>query len=367
MTTKNILVLMGGRSSEHEVSLTSAKSILKNMDRNKFIPVPVLIARDGQWFWLEDASFILENKSKLLSEQTNLKEHGKPCLLDYTYQKRLIHRNGTEICQLDAVFPVLHGPYGEDGTIQGLCKIANLPCVGPGVLGSAVGLDKVVMKDIFLRYGLPVLPYITFTRLEWKTQSELFIDRIKKELKLPVFVKPANCGSSVGITKVKTWENLYSSVENATRFDRKIVVEQGIDVRELECAVLGNEKPMASPVGEILPCREFYDYEAKYLADGSKTEVPANISDEIRKQVQMLAIAAFRTLDCCGMGRMDFFLDKATQKVYINEINTIPGFTSISMYPALWNAAGLNYSNLISRLLELAFEQFQSEQSEVNL
>lgn len=364
-TLQRVLILMGGRSSEHEVSLTSAMSILKNIDRTHFEPIPVLIARDGQWFWIPDPSFLVQNAGKLFAEANNLSQYGQPALLDYTYHARLIRRNGEEISPIDVVFPVLHGPYGEDGTIQGLCKMAGLPCVGPGILGSAVGLDKLVMKQIFTAYHLPVLPFIGFTRQEWKEQLDHIVLQIKNKLHLPVFVKPANCGSSVGVTKVKDWNILESAIHNATRFDRKIVVEQGIEVRELECAILGNDKPQASAVGEVIPGREFYDYEAKYLAEGSKTIVPAPITPELAKEVQQLAIAAFQALDCAGLSRVDMFMEKSTQKIYVNEINTIPGFTSISMYPMLWREAGISYPQLITRLIELSVQQFALEQSEI--
>lgn len=365
LTLQNVLILMGGRSSEHEVSLTSAKSILKNIDTSRFNPIPVLITRDGQWFWLPDTAFLTQNNSKLLAEPANIHQHGQPALLDYTYHARLIRRTGEEIFPIDVIFPILHGPYGEDGTIQGLAKMACIPCVGAGILGSATGLDKIAMKQIFLSYHLPILPFVGFTRKEWEQNFSMILAQIQNSLQLPVFVKPANCGSSVGISKVKSWNDLAQAIHNATRFDRKILVEQGIDVRELECAILGNEQPIASPVGEVIPCREFYDYEAKYLADGSKTIVPAPIPATATTEVQRLAIATFQALDCAGLSRIDFFMDKNSQQIYVNEINTIPGFTAISMYPMLWKETGISYTELITRLLDLANAQFNLEKSEI--
>ncbi len=362
---RNIMILMGGRSSEHEVSLTSATSILKNIQRNLFNPIPILITRTGQWLWVKDPQFLLQSSTKLIAEQSQINEFTCPCLLDYTGKPRLITFTGQEISSIDAMFPVLHGPYGEDGTIQGLAKLAGVPCVGAGIVGSANGLDKIVMKQIFAQNGLPILPFVHFTRTQWKENHSQILQQIQKQFTLPVFVKPSNCGSSVGVAKIKDWEVLAQAITNAARFDRKILVEPGIQIRELECAILGNEKPQASPVGEVIPCREFYDYEAKYLADGSKTIVPANIPAEISQEIQRLAIQTFLALDCSGMGRVDFFLEKSTQKIYVNEINTIPGFTSISMYPMLWKEAGISYPDLITKLIELAVEQFILEQSEV--
>src|ERR1043166_8887581 len=264
---------------------------------------------------------------------------------------------------LDVVFPVLPGPYGEDGTVQGLLELANVPYVGAGVLGSAVGMDKAVMKTLFIAHSLPVGPYLVVLRPQWQNGAAGVTARVTRELGYPVFVKPANLGSSVGISKAKSESDLRTAMELALQFDRKVVVEQGIPgAREIECAVLGNDDPQASVPGEVIPSREFYDYEAKYLDDASKVIIPADLTAEPVRDVQRIAIAAFAAVDCAGMARVDSFLARDTGKIYLNEVNTIPGFTTISMYPKMWEASGLSYPELIDRLITLALERHAEKQ-----
>jgi D-alanine-D-alanine ligase len=264
---------------------------------------------------------------------------------------------------LDVVFPVLHGPYGEDGTVQGLLELANVPYVGAGVLGSAVGMDKAVMKTLFAAAGLPIVGHQVVLRHEWRQAAPAVIARVARELSYPVFVKPANLGSSVGISKAKSDEEFTSAMQLALQFDRKIVIEAAVpDAREIECAVLGNDTPEASVPGEIVPGREFYDYEAKYLDEGSKAIVPAPLRDDQREAVRKMAIAAFRAVDGAGMARVDFLLERGRETLYLNEVNTIPGFTTISMYPKMWEASGLSYPELIDRLIRLALERHAEKQ-----
>ncbi len=254
---------------------------------------------------------------------------------------------------------MLHGTFGEDGTVQGLLALADLPCVGGGVLASALGMDKILMKQIFIQNDLPCTDFIWFIRKKWAYSQEVIRKAIVKEIGFPCFVKPANAGSSVGISKVKTEADLASAIDAAFEYDRKVLVEKAIEARELECAVLGNDDPIASVVGEILPSNEFYDYEAKYISTESKTIIPADLPDTIAKSIQHYAVEAFKAIDCAGMARVDFFLEKNTHRIFVNEINTIPGFTPISMYPKLWEASGISYPELIHRLIQLAIERYE--------
>jgi D-alanine-D-alanine ligase len=265
---------------------------------------------------------------------------------------------------IDVVFPVLHGPYGEDGTVQGLLELANVPYVGAGVLGSAVGMDKAVMKTLFIAAGLPVAPYRVVLRPEWSRRAESLAEEIARDLHFPVFVKPANLGSSVGISKVHGRDELGPALNRAIEFDRKVVVEAAVpDAREIECAVLGNDDPQASIPGEIIPLREFYDYEAKYLdANGSRLEIPASVSEADAAEIRRMAIAAFRACDLSGLARVDFLMDRETGSIYLNEVNTLPGFTTISMYPKLWEATGVAYPDLLDRLIALAMERHREKQ-----
>lgn len=333
-------VLFGGRSGEHEVSLRSAESILKSLDPEKYDVVPIAITHEGRW--------LTSGKTlKLLSPGQTIQKvlaEGQPLTLAPEPKA-----DGP----VDVFFPVLHGTYGEDGTIQGLLELADVPYVGAGVLGSAVGMDKDVMKRLLREADLPVGSY-------WSLRSneiEAFLRDRAASLPYPVFVKPANLGSSVGISKAKTRSELPKALEIAAEFDRKIVVEQGIEAREIEISVLGNDDPEASIPGEIVPAGEFYDYKAKYVSDDSKLLIPAPLTAEQTRQVQDLAKRVFRVLECSGMARVDLFLEKPTGKFFVNEINTLPGFTSISMYPKLWEASGIPYAELVDRLIALAIER----------
>ncbi len=370
-------VLFGGRSGEHEVSLLSAASVLKAIDKKKYDVVPIGITKDGQWVMAADAERLLTGNAneQVLAEVI---AQGEPLLLPPVPSTNLLpgeesglgrHAQGAGITAVDAVFPVLHGTFGEDGTIQGLFELADIAYVGSGVLGSAAGMDKDIMKRLFASAGLPITKHLTFLRNEWTANPRKATVKIEAGLKYPLFVKPANLGSSVGISKVHDRKELAPAMELAGSFDRKIVVEQSVGggkgkgrARELEVAVLGNDAPEASVVGEIVPGKEFYDYEAKYLSDGSVPIIPAKLSKAVAKQVREMAIAAFKSCDCAGLARVDFLLEPDSPsgkpgKLYLNEINTLPGFTNISMYPKLWDASGLKYSDLIDRLIALAIER----------
>jgi D-alanine-D-alanine ligase len=337
-------VIFGGRSGEHEVSLRSAESILKSIDRNKYDVVPIGITHEGRWLSAKNAVAMLPAKDqieKTLSSGESITLPAEPI------------RNGV----VDVIFPVLHGTYGEDGTIQGLLELANVPYVGAGVLGSAIGMDKDVMKRLLRDAGLPVVEYWNVR----KSELDAFLLSHINDLPYPVFVKPANLGSSVGITKVHAAEELPAALQVAAEYDRKIVVEQGVNAREIELSVLGNDEPIASVAGEIIPSREFYDYTAKYVDDDSRLLIPAPLTETQVQEAQRLAVGAFRALECSGLARVDLFLDKSSERFYVNEINTLPGFTTISMYPKLWEASGIGYSELIDRLITLALERHEEK------
>ena len=362
-------VLFGGRSGEHEISLRSARSILKAIDRKKYDVVELGITKQGRWLQSGEAQALLgeSNHSTAVSGETGL------TLAAAAAEPGVA-------TGLDVVFPVLHGTFGEDGTIQGLFELADVAYVGSGVLGSAAGMDKDAMKRLFLAAGLPLTPHVTLLRSEWKAEPMRCIRTIEKALRYPVFPKPANLGSSVGISKVKSRAELAAALDLAASFDRKIVVEQGVGgpgvkPRELEVAVLGNDNPEASVVGEIIPAKEFYDYEAKYElngADESVSIIPAKLSKAEERRIRAMAIAAFRACDCAGLARVDFLMAPAAKgapaakkrpsEIVLNEVNTMPGFTSISMYPKLWAASGLSYTKLIDRLIELALERHKEKQ-----
>jgi D-alanine-D-alanine ligase len=310
-----VAVIYGGRSGEHEVSLRSAESVMAAMDPEKYDVLPFVIGKDGKW-----------DPRPILPEP------------------------GTNP-GIDVVFPVLHGTFGEDGTMQGLLELAELPYVGAGVLGSSLAMDKDAMKRVCRERGLPVVEHVALLR------SRMDVDEVCRKLSFPVFVKPANLGSSVGISKAKDREELRAALELAAQYDRKIIVERAIDGRELECAVLGNDDPLAAAPCEVLPSREFYDYDDKYLLDAARFKVPAELTPDETAEVRRLAVECYRAVECEGMARVDFLLEKATSRVYINEINTIPGFTSISMFPRMWQNDGLAYPKLIDRLIELALER----------
>ena len=359
-------ILFGGRSGEHEVSLLSAASIIKAIDRKKFDIVPIGIAKSGQWLDAERAQALLGSEQQPSSLQ--IEASGTATTAE------LIPRATTLSNAVDLIFPVLHGTFGEDGTIQGLLELANLPYVGSGVLGSAAGMDKQVMKKLFTAANLPQTPYVALLRSEWRADPKRCQRMIEKHLAYPLFVKPANLGSSVGISKVKTRTELAAAMDLAATFDRKLVIEQGVGgpgvkPRELEVAILGNDHPEASVVGEIIPAKEFYDYEAKYQLKGpdeSVSRIPAQLTPAQQKQMRTMALAAFRACDCAGLARVDFLMEPAIKgrasAIFLNEINTMPGFTSISMYPKLWQATGISYKDLITKLILLALERHQEKQ-----
>jgi len=373
-------VIYGGRSGEHEVSVASAASIIKNLDRTRYEPLPIRIEKDGRWTIPDkvptaiSAAEVIEQARASAARQirpgreTVMVAHPSQDTL-ITFERRLNVRGETIVehavvtgLGLDVIFPVLHGPFGEDGTVQGLLELANIPYVGPGVMASAVGMDKAVMRRVFQADGLPVAPWRSFTYRDWQTNRGDVEGRLLA-LGLPLFVKPANLGSSVGISKVKSAGDLGAAVDLACEFDRKIVVEAGVpDARELECAVLGNDNPQASVAGEVIPSREFYDYEAKYLDEGSKTVIPADLPADRVADVQRLSIAAFKSVDAAGMSRVDFLLSRTTGELFVNEINTIPGFTTISMFAKLWEASGVPYAALVDRLIQLALERHADKQ-----
>ncbi|MEO6802321.1 MAG: D-alanine--D-alanine ligase family protein [Granulicella sp.] len=352
-------ILFGGRSGEHEVSLLSAASILQAIDRKKYDVLPIGISKQGRWL-LES-----ESQSLLAGTAGPLQLHAGTERSPELSPERRMNDLG-----LDVVFPVLHGTFGEDGTIQGLLELADVAYVGSGVLGSATGMDKAAMKQLFAAAGLPQTPHVAVLRNEWKADPKRCVKLIEKHLAYPVFVKPANLGSSVGISKVHGRSELAAAMDLAASFDRKLVIEQGVGgpgakPRELEVAVLGNDTPEASVVGEIVPGAEFYDYEAKYHSAASVPIIPAKLSKSQEKQIRAMAIAAFRACDCAGLARVDFLMEpdgKGTARIYLNEINTMPGFTSISMYPKLWQATGISYKKLIDRLIALAVERYREKQ-----
>lgn len=385
-------ILFGGRSGEHEVSLLSAASVLKAIDRKKYEIVPIGIAKDGRWVTASDAQRLLAGESAppprtlragdpeatsaaaVLARGESVivppvpSESKTGALVPFeTHAGSLARHGADQVLNLDVIFPVLHGTFGEDGTIQGLFELAGIAYVGSGVLGSATGMDKDVMKRLFTAAKLPIPKHVSFLRTDWEASAKKIVAAIEASLKYPLFVKPANLGSSVGITKAHDRKELAPAIDLAASYDRKIVVEQGIGgkrgkARELEVAVLGNDKPEASVVGEVIPGKEFYDYEAKYLSEGSELIIPARLTKKQTKEVQQMAIAAFRACDCSGLARVDFLMEPTSNsgkpgRIYLNEINTLPGFTSISMYPKLWAASGVAYPDLIDRLIALAVER----------
>lgn len=335
MSRLKVGVIFGGRSGEHEVSLMSADSVIRNLPRDKYELVLIGIARDGRWI-------TKDNPWETLT--MGLGDQGGSIPVEL-------------LSSLDVVFPVLHGTFGEDGTIQGLFEMCSVPYVGAGVLGSSVGMDKAIMKSVFRDHGLPLARYKVVLYREWLEGADVICRDIIDSFGLPVFVKPANLGSSVGIGKARDEVELRKSLDVASRYDRKIVVEEFIPAREIECSVLGNDDPQASVLGEIIPYNEYYDYEAKYTDGRSDLVIPAQLEAEVADEIRSLAVAAFKAVDCCGMARMDFFLHRITGEIIVNEINTIPGFTNLSMYPRLWQASGLSYPDLLDRLIELALER----------
>jgi D-alanine-D-alanine ligase len=345
-----VAVIFGGKSGEHEVSIASAASICKHLDPARYEPVPIRIEKDGRWVLTGRAPTALSAAEVLKQTHTEALQPIEPTAA--------VSRAG-----VDVVFPVLHGPYGEDGTVQGLLELANVPYVGCGVLASAAGMDKAVMKILFAARGLAVGPYLTVLRSEWTADPAGISGRVESDLQYPVFVKPANLGSSVGISKAKTRDEFEAAMRLALDFDRKIVIEAAIpEAREIECSVLGNDEPEASVPGEVVPSREFYDYEAKYIDAASQTLIPAPLTDAQAATIRRMAIEAFRAVDGAGMARVDFLMARATGAIVVNEVNTIPGFTTISMYPKMWEASGLAYGALIDRLIALAIDRHAAKQ-----
>lgn len=343
-------ILFGGRSGEHEVSLVSAASVIRALDPTLYEAVPIGITKQGQWLVGTSANALLPEILRSGQRVALPPDPGAGSLVP------LGPGPSTGAQHVDVVFPVLHGTFGEDGTVQGLLELAGMPYVGAGVIGSAMGMDKDVQKRLFEQAKLPVVPYIAVARHDWERRREKVLREIRKKFRFPVFIKPATLGSSVGMTKAHNAKELPIAVDLAAKFAQKILVERAIVGREIEVAVLGNDEPRASIPGEIIPHREFYDYAAKYLEDGTRLEIPARLNKAQVRKFQEFAVRAFQCLDLLGMARVDFFLEKKTGKIYLNEVNTIPGFTSISMYPKLWEASGIPYTELIDRLIRHALE-----------
>lgn len=360
--------------------MLSAASVLKSIDREKFDVVPIGITKEGRWLAAAEAHDLLEGNGVEAAQKlragdpettpgAKLLHEGIPTLMAPEPGRSAVleHAQGRGGKPLDVVFPVLHGTFGEDGTIQGLFELAGIAYVGSGVLGSAAGMDKDVMKRLFAQAGLPIVKHVTVLRAEWESSPRKAVAKIEAALKYPVFVKPANLGSSVGISKAHDRKELGQALTLASRYDRKLVIEEGVGgkklrARELEVAVLGNDSPKASVVGEIIPGKEFYDYEAKYLSEGSVPVIPAKLTRAQAKQVREMAVAAFRACDLSGLARVDFLMEPGgKQRIFLNEVNTMPGFTRISMYPKLWDATGVTYRSLITKLIELALERFEEK------
>jgi len=386
-------ILFGGRSGEHEVSLLSAASVLNAIDKQKFEVVPIGITKEGHWVTSADAERLLAGEgvrpahshlragdpeatpgAAVLAKGESVvvppepQQHGASLAAFQTdaSSHALTRRAADRAINVDIIFPVLHGTFGEDGTIQGLLELADMPYVGAGVLGSAAGMDKDIMKALFRTAGLPIVKHVTILRGDWEVEPRKVQKLVENKLKYPVFVKPANLGSSVGISKAHDRKELGPAIAEAAKFDRKIVIEQAVGgkkqkAREIECSVLGNDRPEASLPGEIVPSKEFYDYDAKYLDEGSELIIPAKLTRTETRKVQQLAIAAFKAVDCSGLARVDFLMEagvgRTSRKIYVNEINTMPGFTAISMYPKLWAATGVSYTALIEKLIQLGLER----------
>lgn len=379
-------VLFGGRSGEHEVSLLSATSILSAIDTDKYEVVPIGISKQGRWLAAAHAERLL--KGEPVHAPRHLRagdpeatptaavlargeavivppvpaESGPTSLVPVHTASPSASWAPDQAVSVDVVFPVLHGTFGEDGTVQGLLELADIPYVGSGVLGSAAGMDKDVMKRLFREARLPIVAHVTVLRLDWESNPRRVRKAVEARLRYPVFVKPANLGSSVGVSKAHDAAELGPAIDEAARYDRKVLVEQGVGgkgrrAREIECSVLGNDEPQASVPGEIVPAKEFYDYAAKYLEEGSRLVIPAQLSKAQAKLVREMAVRAFQAVDCAGLARVDFLMEPRSEKVYVNEINTMPGFTAISMYPKLWEASGVPYRELVDRLIRLAFER----------
>jgi len=354
-------ILFGGKSGEHEVSYCSAVSVIGAIDKEKYEVVPIGITKEGKWISPKESlqalqSGIIEGESAMM-------------LINDSSGKALIKiRNNTELNvssnknKIDVIFPVLHGPFGEDGTVQGMLELADIPYVGAGVAASAISMDKDIMKIIFKQNGLPVLDWFCIKRKDWKNKSRILMDMIHQGIPYPIFVKPSNLGSSVGITKVHKKDELREAIDLASSYDRKILIERGIEnTREFECSILGNDEPQTSVVGEVVPAGDFYDYQSKYLDEKTRLIIPAKITQKIAEKIQKIAVSAFNAVDAAGMARVDFLYSRKTGEIFLNEINTIPGFTKVSMYPRLWESSGLTYSDLIDRLIQLAMERYRDK------
>lgn len=351
-------LIFGGRSGEHEVSLLSAQGVMNAIDKTKYQVVPIGITKEGRWLASGDplkalsSGVIAESNPALLLAEPS--DRGLMRLEDLETERAL---SAVQVSQLDVIFPILHGPYGEDGTVQGLLELAGIAYVGAGVAASAVGMDKVLFKGIMEARGLPVVPYVVILRKTWEREPDEVLARVEASLGYDCFVKPANLGSSVGISKAHDRAELRAALDDAARYDRKLLVEVAVDAREIEVSVLGNDEPIASVPGEVVPSNEFYDYAAKYLDGESDLLIPAPIPNQTAEMIAQVAVEAYRAIDCAGMARIDFLLDRKTGRVYLNEVNTLPGFTPISMYPKLWEASGISYPELIDRLIQLALER----------
>jgi D-alanine-D-alanine ligase len=351
-------VIYGGRSGEHEVSVLSANSVISAIDPQKYQVFPIGITKEGAWIPGLTPASLIESKQRQV-RRLDAGETTSAGLISLENSRGQLLSGLRE--SIDIIFPVMHGPFGEDGTIQGLLELAGIPYVGCGVLASSVGMDKAVMKAVFQQNGLPVGDYLACLRKEWADNPGAIQSQIEQQLGYPCFVKPANLGSSVGISKAHNGSELKQAINLAAEYDRKIVIEKMLEGREIECSVLGNDQPIASVPGEIVPCAEFYDYDAKYILNDSKLIIPAELPRETVIKVQDLAVRSFKAIDGAGLGRIDFFVGRDNQTIYVNEINTMPGFTRISMYPKLWEATGIGYPELIDRLLGLALERYDDK------
>ena len=353
-------VIFGGRSGEHEVSLMSATSVIKAINKEKFDLVFIGITKKGDWLLYDGPVEKIEDGSWQAAAEAALAADPEK------YALTVVGSGGKSLKdRIDFALPILHGPYGEDGTIQGLFEMADIPYAGCGVLGSAAAMDKILAKQVFAKADLPTCRYLALFKEEISASLDRVTEKVEKFLPYPIFVKPANMGSSVGIGKARNKDELKSAIEEAAKYDRRLILEEGLNCREIETAVLGNYDPAAAAVGEILPSEEFYTYKAKYF-DGGQTKlcIPADIPASVANEVRSVAVEAFKLLDCSGYARVDFFLEKGTNKVYLNEINTIPGFTKFSMFPLLWGEAGVPYPELVERIIELGFERYESRRAE---
>ena len=352
MTKTNVALIFGGQSGEHEVSLLSTTSVYKHIDKEKYNVFTIGITKEGKWLYYQGSEDNIQN-----GEWENLaNENVEINLLPIGNKEVGIVFEDGKVEKIDVLFPVLHGPYGEDGTIQGLFEMSAIPYVGCGVLASSVGMDKLICKNVFAQIGLPQVEYTYTTKWQYSKNQELEINKIEDILNYPIFVKPANMGSSVGVSKAHDREELIQGIEEALKYDSRVVLEKGINAREIEVAVLGNDEVKASIPGEIKPAKEFYDYEDKYIDGASTFEIPPRLEESVIEEIREMAIEAFKGIDGSGLSRVDFFVDREDGKIYINEINTLPGFTNVSMYPKMWEATGLKYEELIDSLIKLAIQ-----------